>query len=204
MVVALVVIGIVGVAAYFVLRRMFERTAARVADDLGRVLAEVATRGRTAPSGVRSGVPPRRPSGPTSRFRAYAAAHGISEEQARREFAESIERLAHVMDAAVHVPGLGPVGLDALLGLFPVAGDVLSAAVSVSLIARSLRYGVPPEIIARMLANVLVDLLVGAVPVVGDLADVLFRANLRNVALLREYLERERDGVIDITATRVS
>jgi hypothetical protein len=133
---------------------------------------------------------------------AYAATEGISEDQARRQFAQSIERTARLMDSAVTLPIVGPVGLDALLGLFPVAGDALSAAVSVSLIARSLKYGVPPEIIARMLGNVLIDMLLGAVPVVGDLGDILFRANLRNVALLREYLGDEARNTIDVTPVR--
>jgi hypothetical protein len=89
----------------------------------------------------------------------------------------------------------------------PVAGDAASAAVSVSLIAKSVRYGIPREIITKMLANVLVDLLLGIVPVVGDLADMWFRANERNVALLKEYLGDEAGEVIDaerVTASRAS
>ena len=61
----------------------------------------------------------------------------------------------------------------------------------------------PREIIARMLANVLVDMLVGAVPVVGDLADIWFRANQRNVTLLREYLGDEAREIIDVTPAPV-
>jgi hypothetical protein len=76
--------------------------------------------------------------------------------------------------------------------------------VSVMLIARSLKYGIPREIIARMLANVLLDLLVGAIPIAGDLADIWFRANARNVALLREYLGDEARNTIDVTPTHVS
>jgi hypothetical protein len=140
--------------------------------------------------------------GRVSRLGAYAAAEGMSEEQARREFADSIERTARLMDAAIKLPVIGGVGLDALLGLVPVAGDVLSAAISVSLIARSLKYGVPPEIIARMLANVLLDMMIGAVPVAGDMADMWFRANMRNVNILREYLAQEAGDIIDVTAVR--
>jgi hypothetical protein len=82
-----------------------------------------------------------------------------------------------------------------------VAGDAASAAVSVYLIAKSLKYGVPHDVIARMLANVLVDMLLGAVPVAGDIADLMFRANIRNVAILREYLDAEAQ-VIDVTPIR--
>ncbi|MCA1586830.1 MAG: DUF4112 domain-containing protein, partial [Acidobacteria bacterium] len=67
-----------------------------------------------------------------------------------------------------------------------------SAVVSLSLVARSLKYGIPRELVVKMLANVLVDALLGAVPLVGDLADIWFRANTRNVTLLREYLDRGR------------
>jgi Domain of unknown function (DUF4112) len=128
----------------------------------------------------------------------------MSEDAARLEFAESIERLARIMDGAIKIPVIGPVGLDALLGLFPVAGDATSAIVSVLVIGRSIKYGVPPEIIARMLGNVLFDFLIGALPVAGDLADMWFRANLRNVALLREYLAEQSSNTIEVTATRVS
>ena len=107
------------------------------------------------------------------------------------------------MDNAVRLPIIGGVGLDAVLGLVPVAGDLTSAAVSISLIARSLRYGVPHEIITKMLANVLVDLLIGAVPIVGDLGDMWFKANVRNVALLKEYLGDEARNTIDVTPSRV-
>jgi hypothetical protein len=86
--------------------------------------------------------------------------------------------------------------------LFPVAGDAVSASVSIALIARSIKYGLPSDVIARMLANVLVDVLVGAVPVIGDLADIWFRANVRNVQLLREYLGEQARDVIDVTPVR--
>jgi uncharacterized protein DUF4112 len=102
------------------------------------------------------------------------------------------------------LPSRSSGGLDAVLGLFPVAGDVLSAGIAVALIGRSLKYGVPHELIGRMLGNVLLDLILGSVPVAGDVADMWFRANLRNVALLREYLDEQARDTLDSTATRVS
>lgn len=194
------VVGAAAIAAFFVLRRVFERASSRVADEIGSILAELSS--RAAPVGRRTGPAARSAAGRFTRLGAYAAAEGMSEDAARREFAESIERIARIMDSAVRLPVIGPVGLDPALGLFPVAGDVISAAISVFLIARSLRYGVPREVIARMLANVLVDLLVGAVPVVGDLADIWFRANDRNITLLREYLA-DQAGTIDVKPTSV-
>lgn len=207
---------LLGLVAYVVLRALLERAANRAADEIGRVLAglsaETARRRARAPGAAspsaragggalaREGPPLRR----VTRLETYAAAEGISPDQARREFADSIERLARLMDAAIRLPVIGPVGLDPLLSLVPVAGDLLAAAIGVSLVARSIRYGVPPEIVARMLANLLVDVLLGAVPVAGDLADVWFRANMRNVELLRQHLASEDDQVIEGTATRVT
>ena len=199
---ALILCG-VAVAGYFVLRRLFERASHRVADDIGRVLADVTGRVGATPAGSRAGARARAAAGHFTHLGAYAAAEGMSEAEARREFAQSIERTARLMDGAIRVPILGPIGLDAALGLFPVAGDAVSAVVAVSLIARSLKYGIPGDIIARMLANVLVDVLMGAVPLVGDVADIWFRANTRNVQLLRDYLAADAADVIDVTASRV-
>jgi hypothetical protein len=196
---ALLIAGAIGVAAYFVLRRVFERMSNRVADHIGDLVGDYAARAARTPAGQHGYSRARAAVGRVTRLNAYAASQGLTEDQARREFAESIERTARLMDAAVKLPVIGGVGLDAVLGLVPVAGDVLSAAISVSLIARSLRYGVPPEIIARMLTNVLLDMMLGAVPVAGDLADMWFRANLRNVNLLRDYLAQEAGDVIDVT-----
>jgi Domain of unknown function (DUF4112) len=207
----LVVLGItvavmagLGIAAYFLLRRMFDRAADRVADHIGRVLAELAGRAMKGQAGRRGPVARTPPIGRLSHLGAYAASEGLSEDAARREFSESIERLARLMDAAIRLPLIGPIGLDAVLGLFPVAGDVVSGIVSVLLIAKSLKYGVPHDVIARMLGNVLFDFVLGAVPIAGDVADMWFRANLRNVAILREYLDQQAENTIEVTATRVS
>ena len=200
--VGVLALGAIGLGLYFVLRRTFERAAHRVADDIGNVLADLSGRAAATPVGRRAEAAARAAAGGVTHLGAYAAANGMSEEAARREFAETIERLARLMDSAVRIPVIGPVGADAVLGLFPVAGDAVSAAIAVSLIARSLKYGVPRDVIARMLANVLVDVLVGAVPLVGDLADVWFRANARNVQLLREFLAADARDIIDVTPVK--
>ncbi len=195
--VSLIAVGILGVVGYFVLRRLFMRAADRMAHHIDRALSQLATAGLSGRAGQVSTAAARAAVGRLTHFGAYAAAEGLSEEAARAQFTRSIERLARVMDSAVKIPVIGRVGLDALLGLVPVAGDAASAAVSVSLIARSVRYGIPREILTRMLANVLVDLLLGAVPLVGDFADIWFKANERNVALLKEYLGDEARNTID-------
>jgi hypothetical protein len=196
---AMLVLAGVGVAGYFILRRLFERASARMADHIGLMLAQIVERAVVTPTGQRTSAAMRAATGRFTNLGAYAAAHGMSEEEARRQFSLSIERTARIMDSAVTLPIIGPVGLDAVLGLFPVAGDATAAGVAIMLIAKSLKYGVPREIITRMLTNVLIDLLLGAVPGVGDVADMWFRANARNVALLREFLGDEARNTIDVT-----
>jgi hypothetical protein len=197
LVIAGIAVAIIGGAGYVVLRRVFMHTADRMAHHIERALTELASAALNPRFAAASAAAARAAAGHLTHLGAYAAAEGISEDAARAQFARSIERVAKVMDSAVKLPVIGGVGLDALLGLVPVAGDAASAAVSVSLIAKSVRYGIPREIITKMLANVLVDLLLGIVPVVGDLADMWFKANERNVALLKEYLGDEAREVID-------
>jgi uncharacterized protein DUF4112 len=203
LVIVLIVTGL-GVAGFFILRRLFDRAADRIADRIGSVLGDIGARAANTRVGQNATARARRAAGGYTHLGAYAAANGISEDEARHEFSRSIERLAWLMDGAIRVPVLGPVGLDAVLGLLPVAGDVLSAAIAVSLIGRSLKYGVPHDLIGRMLGNVLLDLILGSVPVAGDVADMWFRANMRNVALLRDYLNEQANDTFDTSATRVS
>ena len=99
------------------------------------------------------------------------------------------KNLAWLLDDVIQAPGgkLG-VGLDGVLGLLlPGAGDALTGAGSVALLLLALRQGVPTVILARMVLNIVVDLLVGVVPMVGDLFDLMWRSNRRNLRLLEEF-----------------
>jgi hypothetical protein len=99
-------------------------------------------------------------------------------------------RLARLLDAAVRVPGTDVrLGLDALLGLLPGGGDVAGAALSAVIVLTAARAGAPAPVLARMTWNLVVDALLGALPLVGDLVDVGWKANLRNVRLLERHLE---------------
>lgn len=100
-----------------------------------------------------------------------------------------VRAVAQVMDTRLKFP-LVPVrfGLDSVIGLVPVVGDVASWAVAGWIVAESRRLGAPPEVVGRMLANNVVDFTIGLVPLAGDLLDVGFRANTRNVRLLEEAL----------------
>ena len=97
------------------------------------------------------------------------------------------------MDAQFVIPVIGRrFGLDGLLGLVPGVGDAATGAISLYVVWEARKMGAPPWLIARMLANVAIDVAGGVVPLVGDVFDVIFKANLRNIALLEEWLARTR------------
>jgi hypothetical protein len=111
------------------------------------------------------------------------------QEAALRRF----RRLADVFDTAWRVPGTRlRFGADALVGLVPVAGDVVGAAFGLYGVWTAWRVGAPAAVLARMVANVAADLLLGLVPAVGDVADFLFPAHARNRRLLEAWLDRPR------------
>jgi len=107
----------------------------------------------------------------------------------KRQARERLHALSQLMDAAVEVPLLRTrVGLDALLGIVPVAGDLLSAAIGLYLVALARELGASRWLQARMIGNLALDAALGVVPVAGDLADVWFKAHLRNLRLLQKEL----------------
>jgi hypothetical protein len=115
-----------------------------------------------------------------------------------------LERLAWLLDAQFVLPGTGfRFGADAILGLVPGVGDAIGAGLSAWLIVEAQRLGAPNTLLARMVANLMLDAAVGAVPVLGDVFDAAFKANLRNMRLLRRHLEEVRARTpIDITPRR--
>lgn len=169
--IAFVIVAVLAVGGFFVARAVFVRTAERMAATIDRRVGGLAA-------------------GAFTRLGAYAKATGIDLAEADRRFGLQIDRFARLMDSAIYVPILGRVGLDALISMVPVVGDLAAGALSLTLVARSLRYGPPAALISKMLANVVTDLILGAIPVVGVLADIWFKANERNAALLREYLQQ--------------
>ena len=94
-------------------------------------------------------------------------------------------------------------GIDAVLGLVPGVGDAIGAGLSAWLIIEAQRLGAPNILLARMAGNLMLDAAVGAVPLLGDVFDAAFKANLRNMRLLRRHLDDLRKGApIDITPRR--
>lgn len=104
--------------------------------------------------------------------------------------ADDLEKLAHWLDNVFEIPGIRlRFGIDALLGLLPGVGDTASALASIYILQAATKFGVPRITLARMTLNIVVDLLVGAVPIVGDLFDVYWKANRKNVELLRRHFK---------------
>ena len=104
--------------------------------------------------------------------------------------ARDLERLARWMDSVFRIPGLGlRFGLDAILGLIPGAGDFATSLVSIYIFTAANRYGVPRITVLRMALNIVIDLIVGAIPFVGDAFDLYWKSNQRNVELLRRHVD---------------
>jgi hypothetical protein len=103
---------------------------------------------------------------------------------------ERVEMLARLMDCALRIPGTNiRFGADAALGLLPGVGNLATTLVSAFIVYEARRLGVSRLTMLRMAGNVGLDTLIGAVPLAGNVADVFFRANRRNVELLRQHFE---------------
>ncbi len=100
-----------------------------------------------------------------------------------------LRRFAWLLDAQFGVPGTRfRFGLNSLFGLTPAAGDVLLGVVSLYIVWQARQMGAPAALLWRMLANIAIEVVGGVIPVIGDLFDVVFKANLRNLALLEDWL----------------
>jgi Domain of unknown function (DUF4112) len=103
-----------------------------------------------------------------------------------------LEAIAKLLDVAFVLPGTNiRYGIDGLIGLIPIVGDLITTAISLWLVREARALGAPWYLTARMLGNVAVDGVVGMVPFAGDAFDVMFRANMRNVRLLRRWLDKQ-------------
>ena len=112
-----------------------------------------------------------------------------------------VEGLANLMDSQFNIPGM-PInlGLDTIIGFIPGIGDTIGLAISAYIISQAARVGVSREDISKMILNVGLDWLVGLVPIIGDLFDWGWKANNRNVALLRTHWDAIKPTpMIDVT-----
>ncbi|GGB43006.1 hypothetical protein GCM10011502_15430 [Oceanisphaera marina] len=101
-----------------------------------------------------------------------------------------LDRLAWLLDSAIRLPGGFRIGLDGIIGLVPGIGDLVGTALSSYLVVEAARLKLPFRLLARMAMNVLIELVVGVIPIVGDIFDFAFKANLRNMRILNEYLSK--------------
>ena len=117
----------------------------------------------------------------------------LTAEQERR--LAGLRRIADLLDNAFLVPGTSyRVGLDPIVGVLPVLGDLISPLFTIGMLLQARQLGVPKVVQARMLLNVAVDALVGSVPVLGDLFDFAWKANDKNFGLLELHAREERRG----------
>ncbi len=104
-----------------------------------------------------------------------------------------LDALAKLMDAQFRVPGTNfRFGLDSLIGLIPGAGDLSTFAVSGYMLIIMARNGASSYVLSRMVVNILIDALFGSIPILGDLFDVAFKANMRNLRLMQEHYKEGR------------
>lgn len=128
----------------------------------------------------------------TAAFADRARSASVSRSATRAERIARIDRLASLLDTRFVIPFTKfRFGADSLIGLAPGVGDAITTALSLYIVYEAHRLGAPKTLLARMLGNVAIDGVFGIVPVAGDVFDVMFRANRRNVRILREHLERD-------------
>lgn len=110
-----------------------------------------------------------------------------------------VETLEFLLERSFIIPGVNrPVGLDAIVGLVPVVGDVITATMGAYIIWEARNLGMSKWQIWRMVGNLGVDTALGAIPIAGDAFDFLFRSNTRNLKIIRKHLDKHHPGTIII------
>ena len=131
------------------------------------------------------------PFGRSSGTRYGTASDRVVAESTFEDSMARLDALAMLLDSAIRIPGTKIVmGLDALLGLVPVIGDAISGLISSYIIFEARRLGAPRWLIARMAANTTLDTILGSIPILGDVFDLAYKANLKNVNLLKRHAEK--------------
>lgn len=104
---------------------------------------------------------------------------------------QRVEAMEMLLERSFKVPGTNiPIGLDAIIGLVPVLGDIVTTALGAYMVWEARNLGLPKWKLWRMAGNIALDTAVGAVPLVGDAADVLFRSNTRNLRIIKKHLDK--------------
>lgn len=109
-----------------------------------------------------------------------------------------LRRISRVLDNAIAIPGTNiRFGLDPILGLLPGGGDTITGGISAYIVVEAARMGVPREVLGKMVGNILLDSFAGTIPVLGDLFDVGWKSNIKNIELLEKHLEIAETGKSD-------
>lgn len=117
------------------------------------------------------------------------SAHTDSLTPDQRAILQRARYVARFLDSSVRIPGTQiRFGADSILGIVPIVGDGLASILSLYIVFEAVRAGIPRTTIARMCLNIVLDVVVGSIPVIGSLFDVVWRANQRNVSLLERRL----------------
>lgn len=109
----------------------------------------------------------------------------------RESTLKKLDHLAWLLDSSIRIPGTTwRIGLDGIIGMIPGIGDLGAGAISTYIIVQGVRAGASPFVVLHMILNVMLETLIGVIPVIGDLFDFIFKANQRNTHLLRNCLEQ--------------
>ncbi|MEL6580579.1 MAG: DUF4112 domain-containing protein [Cyanobacteria bacterium J06621_12] len=109
-----------------------------------------------------------------------------------------LRRVSKLLDNAISIPGTKiSFGLDPLIGLLPGGGDTLTGGISAYIVVEAARMGIDRDIIWKMVGNILIDSLAGTVPIVGDLFDLGWKSNVKNIELLEQHLDVAESGKQD-------
>ena len=115
-----------------------------------------------------------------------------------------VEAMEHVLERMFIVPGINrPVGLDVILDVVPVAGDLIATALGAWIVWEARNLGMSKWQIARMAGNVGIDTLLGAIPWIGAIPDFFFRSNSRNLRIIKRYLDKHHPGTRTIEGSAV-
>ncbi len=113
----------------------------------------------------------------------------MSNEIERLKLKEKLDKLAWLTDSSIALPGQNRIGLDSIIGLIPVIGDLIAALISLYIVAIGIRADLPKLMMFRISLNIIFDTVIGAIPIVGDAFDIFFKSNERNVKLLSQYID---------------
>ncbi len=133
--------------------------------------------------------------------RAFVPAEKLPLSRAPHDVRARVELIEKLMERAFVIPGINRrIGFDAIIGLIPVAGDIVAGAIGLWLVIEARNLGMSKFTLARMVGNVAIDTLLGSVPVAGDLFDFLFKSNSMNLKLILKHLDRHHPATAAIKA----